>query len=593
MPASAATGPVYGKTILGLALLLRLGVVGMVVGCYPRNWLFSKAPDLGFLAGSLAAGHGLGSPFGGSTGPTAFLAPGYPALLGLVFYLFGSYSRGSALVIMTLETLFGVLTVAVVMHVAQRMFGAPAANLAGVLWALSPPLLWLPAVLWETSLSTLLLTGMAALAVSCGGQPGRHLWLGMGAYCGLGMLVNPALMPAFLALLGWTAWQTRSSKQLWPCLLLATLVFAPWPIRNWRVLHAWIPLRSNLGYELWQGNHPEASGLFDARLEPLSNQHEFAVYASLGEVAYMENKAILARTYIRSHPMQFLRLSMQRVGRFWTGAGGVTNSGVVELHVVITTLLGLLGLGMLGKQRPATALLFLLPLLLFPLPYYVTHPDFRFRLVLDPLLTILSAYAVTELLRHIVGDQASGCQVGSNRREDSAQRDDRLPSDAHTRSPALMVVGVEVLRGGSHILHGGAGCDVGIRTGGCIAAAPGGRGSVGDGVDLGSLTGGVFSSHHRLAALPDPRWVLSVGGGWRSHDGVGPVRLRRRAVTITEDNHDVSRTGMGGFLGNQRGLRGVDRARIVGPEDSIVVGSGHASAANHATGCLNQVGIGV
>ena len=39
-------------------------------------------------------------------------------------------------------------------------------------------------------------------------------------------------------------------------------------------------------------------------------------------------------------------------------------------------------------------MLFLLPLLVFPLPYYITHPDFRFRLLLDPLLTILSAYAV-------------------------------------------------------------------------------------------------------------------------------------------------------------------------------------------------------
>jgi 4-amino-4-deoxy-L-arabinose transferase-like glycosyltransferase len=399
VPARARAEPVYGKTILGFALLLRLSVVAMVVGCYPRNWLFSKAPDLGFLAVSLAAGHGLYSPFGGSTGPTAFLAPGYPALLGLVFYLFGNYSRGSALVIMTLETLFAVLTVAVMMHLAKRIFGARAANLAGIFWALSPPLLWLPAVLWETSLSTLLLTGMAALAVSCAGQPGRHLWLGMGAYCGLGMLVNPALTPALLSLLGWTAWQTRSSNQLWACLLCAALVFAPWPIRNWSVLHAWIPLRSNFGYELWQGNHPGASGLFDASLEPLSNQHEFADYTSLGEVAYMGKKTDLARAYIRSHPMEFWKLSMQRIGRFWTGAGGKNNSGVVELHVVITSLLGLLGLGMLGRHRPTAAMLFFLPLLLFPLPYYVTHPDFRFRLVLDPLLTILSAYAVTQPAR--------------------------------------------------------------------------------------------------------------------------------------------------------------------------------------------------
>ena len=422
----------YGKTILGLATLLRLCVVAMVVGCYPRNWLFSKAPDLGFLAGSLAAGHGLCSPFGGSTGPTAFLAPGYPALLGLVFYLFGSYSRSAALVIMTLETLFAVLTVAVMMHLAWRLFGAPVANLAGTFWALSPPLLWLPAVLWETSLSILLLAGATAQAASCGGQPERRWWLGMGACCGLGMLVNPALMPAFLALLGWTAWQTRSWKQLWLCLLLAALIFAPWPIRNRRVLHAWIPLRSNFGYELWQGNHPGASGLFDARLEPLGNPQEFAAYAALGEVTYMENKAALARAYIHSHSLEFLRLSIERVGRFWTGAGGETNSGVVEMHVVITSLLGLVGLGMLGKERPAAAMLFLLPLLLFPLPYYVTHPDFRFRLVLDPLLTILSAYGVIEL-RRVVGNQAGGGEVGGNRGENGAQRGDRLPRHAHAR----------------------------------------------------------------------------------------------------------------------------------------------------------------
>jgi hypothetical protein len=34
-------------------------------------------------------------------------------------------------------------------------------------------------------------------------------------------------------------------------------------------------------------------------------------------------------------------------------------------------------------------------LMLFPLPYYITHAEFRYRLVIDPLLTILAAYAVT------------------------------------------------------------------------------------------------------------------------------------------------------------------------------------------------------
>ena len=433
-----AGGGVYGKTILTVALVLRLGVVSMVLFCYPRNWLFSKAPDLGFLANSLSSAHGLSSPFGGSTGPTAFLAPGYPAILGLVFRLFGSYSFTSAAAIMGLQTVFAVLTVAMIMHVARRIFGAPTANLAGAFWAMSPPLIWMPAVLWETGLSTLLLIGMVALAIHAVSNPGKSLWVVMGAYCGLAMLVNPSLMPALFVILGWTIYQTRPGFPVrcspsvrvcgfhqgkphevrslpklhrksggsvwragpWICWLTLLAVFAPWPLRNARVLHAFIPLRTNFGYELWQGNHPGATGVFDARLEPLQNKREYADYAAKGEVAYMDNKSTQAKTYIRAQPGRFIRLSAERVVRFWTGAGSEANSGAVEAHTVVTSLLGLVGLATLFKQRRAKdrarAMLFLLPIIVFPLPYYITHPDFRFRLLLDPLLTILSAYAITQ-----------------------------------------------------------------------------------------------------------------------------------------------------------------------------------------------------
>jgi 4-amino-4-deoxy-L-arabinose transferase-like glycosyltransferase len=392
---------VYGKTILAVALVLRLGVVSMVLFCYPRNWLFSKAPDLGFLANSLSSGHGLSSPFGGSTGPSAFLAPGYPAILGLVFRLFGSYSFTSAAAIMGLQTAFALLTVAMIIHVARRVFGAPTANLAGAFWALSPPLIWMPAILWETGLSALLLIGMVALAIHAASNPGKGLWVVMGAYCGLAMLVNPSLMPALFAILVWTIYQIRPVWRYgpWICWLTLFAVFAPWPLRNAQVLHAFIPLRSNFGYELWQGNHPGAVGVFDARLEPLQNKLEYADYAAKGEVAYMNDKSTQAKAYIRAEPGRFIRLSAERVVRFWTGAGSADNSGAVEAHTIVTSLLGLVGLAALFERRRAKdrarAMLFLLPIVVFPLPYYITHPDFRFRLLLDPLLTILSAYAVT------------------------------------------------------------------------------------------------------------------------------------------------------------------------------------------------------
>ena len=43
------------------------------------------------------------------------------------------------------------------------------------------------------------------------------------------------------------------------------------------------------------------------------------------------------------------------------------------------------------------AVLMALPLLLFPAPYYITHAEFRYRLNIDPILTVLAAYAVTQL----------------------------------------------------------------------------------------------------------------------------------------------------------------------------------------------------
>jgi hypothetical protein len=391
------------RAILVLALALRLAVVSMVLFLYPRNWFFGKSPDLVFLAQSLVSGRGLSSPFGGSTGPTAFLAPGYAAVLGLVFRLFGGDSFVSGAVMMGLQTLFAVLTVAIIMSVCSRLFGAPAAKLAGAFWAVSPPLLWLPAVLWETSLSILLLIGMVALALRCVDKRSAGLWAIMGAYCALAMLVNPSLMLSLFAIVGWTIYQTRPGwcYEPWMCLLVFLAVFAPWPIRNARVLHAFIPLRSNFGYEVWQGNHPGATGVFDRTIEPLGNKQEYTNYAAKGEVEYMRDKGTLARNYIRTHPGEFIKLSAERVARFWTGAGFAVNSGVVELHAVLTSLLGLAGLAALWRRRRfkdrGRAVLFLLPLLVFPLPYYITHAEFRFRLVLDPLLTILGAYAITRV----------------------------------------------------------------------------------------------------------------------------------------------------------------------------------------------------
>jgi 4-amino-4-deoxy-L-arabinose transferase-like glycosyltransferase len=304
----------------------------------------------------------------------------------------------AAIAVMAAQVLFSLMTVWLIMLVARRCFGAWTANLAGTFWAVSLPLIWMPTIFWETCLSTLLLVGMVALALRCAQRACGLLWVLMGAYCGAAALVNPALLPALLALMGWAAWQTRKTARYAPLLGLVVLllVFAPWPIRNARVLHAFIPMRSTVGLELWMGNRAGATGFLEESQFPIFNRREYDQYAAKGEVAYMRDKSALAKATMRAHPAEFLRLSTVRCFRFWTGTGNKDGSVFFVIHAVLTTSLGVAGIWRLFERRVVSlAVLFLLPLIFFPLPYYITHAEFRYRLVVDPLLTILGAYAVS------------------------------------------------------------------------------------------------------------------------------------------------------------------------------------------------------
>jgi hypothetical protein len=200
-----------------------------------------------------------------------------------------------------------------------------------------------------------------------------------------------------LALMGWAAWRTRETFWYLPvALLVLSVVFAPWPIRNARVLHTFIPLRSTVGFELWVGNRAEASGFLDESQFPLFNRWEYKQYVAKGEAAYMRDKSIVAKAYIRAHPGEFLRLSGVRFVRFWSGTGSKDGSVFYAIHALLTTSLGFMGIWRLVRaRRLRLAVLFLLPLMVFPLPYYITHAEFRYRLVVDPLLTMLAGYAVS------------------------------------------------------------------------------------------------------------------------------------------------------------------------------------------------------
>ncbi len=386
--------------LFAIALLLRLAVVWLTVRAHPASWFFDQANELARLAESLRSGDGLSSPFGGSTGPSAFLSPGYPAVVAAIFAILHPYSEASFVALMVLQALFGAATVVVLMLLARRAFGVKTANISGTIWAVGPPLLWLPTLFWESSLSILLATGIAAIALYCAEKPSYRSWVGAGILAAFALSINPSLLPIIACCFGCAIYRTRTRSFAAPAAgaIVCLLLSAPWVIRNWQQLHAFIPLRDNLGYELWQGNRAGSDGFFAPEFHPNVNQDEFNRFRELGEVAYMHEKSAVAIGTMRGNPTHFIGLTLKRFFYFWTGVIRHSSSPIFG-YIVLTSLAGFIGLVLLWRRNRQVMIFFLLPLLLFPLPYYITHPDFRFRLVLDPLLTILAAYTLTRELR--------------------------------------------------------------------------------------------------------------------------------------------------------------------------------------------------
>lgn len=380
--------PVNLPAVLALALGARLIVAAIAFHFHPVPPLSDWGYENIALARSLQQGHGFSSPFFSPSGPSAFMTPGYPLLIAGVIALFG-FGQAASTALIALQILISVATLPLVVLIAREHFGQYTANLAAVIYAVALPVIYPTVVIWDTCLSALLLTLGVFAAPRL--TPSKWALFLAGAFCALAGLINPALLPTLLVLLWLRIRRLRARP--WAALAGFLIFFSPWPLRNATVMHAFIPFRSNFPNELWIGNHGGADGDSSQSMNPMLSVKERALFVRQGEVAYMNGKAALAKRYIEEHPGAFAALSLRRVLRFWSGSA--------DVHLPTTAFLSVLAIvGLIAalRSRKLTSDL-AVPLLLFPLPYYLTHADVRFQAVIDPLLVVLAAEGLALLLR--------------------------------------------------------------------------------------------------------------------------------------------------------------------------------------------------
>jgi 4-amino-4-deoxy-L-arabinose transferase-like glycosyltransferase len=395
--------------IVTIAFLLRVAwiILGHTYKFKTADDNFSFGWEMGRIAASLASGHGFSSPFGPSTGPTAWEPPLYPYLTAGVFRLFGVYTRSSAFVLLTLNSFFSALTCLPIFLIARRMFSEKVAVGAAWAWALLPNVMfWSTRAVWETSLSALLLATVLWLTLTLEERDGVIPWLEFGALWGV-IALNGTSLLSFLPAAGLWAWYRRAKagKRSLAGVVLASMVFfasiTPWLVRNYGTFGKFIFIRDNFGAELRLGNGNGADGSLMLYLDPPHDPYAMHQFQTMGELNYIDMRKQQAIRYIKADYGRFALLSLKRFLFFWAGPPRVIDPawlGPVKDSLFLTSsVLMLWGLGRaLRQRRPGAWLLFWL-MLLYPAVYYFVYAIPRYRHAIEPEMAILCVFLLTEV----------------------------------------------------------------------------------------------------------------------------------------------------------------------------------------------------
>lgn len=363
------------------------------------------------IARSLALHGTFADPYLLPTGPTAHTAPGYPLLLGLIFLIFGTGFTGevmnriaSAVVCSVQYALLPRVAVALAL---PRFTGA----IAGLLAALAPYKGYIeggrdsvdqPYV--ALALVLLFLHTCAVWNGKTGSSVVRGLWWGLAA------LLSPVLGLVFAAVVAYEIVAMRQPLKYWgglaPLVAAFVAIQAPWVLRNWVELHAFVPSRSNFGLEFRISNGADSFALAEdnvshgvlGRDHPGLSESEARRVAGQGEIAYNRAEMTAALREIRRDPAHFLSLTVERIVRFWLAPSRRFKTTATATTI---TLVGLLGLWLL-PPAPGVRLTWLI-LLVYPLIYYVVEVDARYTYPLAWIFITPAVHVAILAIRKLAG----------------------------------------------------------------------------------------------------------------------------------------------------------------------------------------------
>ena len=387
----------YMLSVFFVAILVRIAV--MLIS---ESWRFTSESQFGYELGQLARSLATGNGFVRirSTGQASFAAfpPVYPFILAGFFSIFGIYSHTAAFAVLLFQTLCAGVSSVLLLLIATRLWAPRAGLIAGSIWAFYPTSVFFSVIhVWYSELAVMLLLTGVLIALTTRDPIRFSTVVTFGALTGLLVLTDPTLTIYLALLLLWMVLRRgeqirRKLMLVFSSALAVGLVVSPWAIRNWVVIGAPV-MKSNFGEQLFIGNNPLAVGEVNRkeRLQAYTtrDQEELAYHRSQGEIATDRYFRDTAMEWIQNNPLRFAHLTIKRIWYFW--AGGLDRKSLLRLtYYTPLLLLGLSGLWLGFRQGNLTPIW--LFILVYPLPYYITHAETgRYSYPIEPFVVSLAS----------------------------------------------------------------------------------------------------------------------------------------------------------------------------------------------------------
>jgi hypothetical protein len=349
------------------------------------------------IAAALATRGAFADPYALPTGPTAHMPPVTPALLALIYRLFG-FTMTAGYVFWLLRVGATATMLAMLPWLGRRLgVGAEPGVVAGVVGSLT--LRWPYQIEYFAGIAMALLVAWH-LRGWTRGAPRTAGALLLGLAWGAAFHLLPSLLPVMLGCLAFGLWwdgRKSSWRAAAAVLLGAAVACVPWGLRNYRMFGEVFLVRSNFGLELRLANRegavadvePMVRAEGDQIPHPRINLEQARLMQRIGEMEYMRRARREAFVWIRAHPGRFLLLTARRTFHFWFGA---PSDWWMAAGASVLTILAALGLRrawpVLDPPRRAALLV---PLVSFPVVYYVVVFMPRYSAPLTWLLLLLAA----------------------------------------------------------------------------------------------------------------------------------------------------------------------------------------------------------